>query len=37
MTPIGDKNNEDGNSKNIIKVTMTPAMTTEGGERCQHR
>ena len=36
-TPNGDKDNEDGSSKNNDKATTTPSSTTEGGERCQSR
>ena len=38
MTPNGDEDNEDGNSKINDKATTIPTSTTEGGERCQsHR
>jgi hypothetical protein len=35
MTPNGDEDNEDGNSKNNDKATMKPPTTTEEGERRQ--
>ncbi len=35
MTPNGDKDNENSNSKNNDKATTTPTTTTEGGERHQ--
>ena len=35
MTPNGDKDNKDGNSKNNDKATRTLTMTTEGDERRQ--
>jgi hypothetical protein len=37
MTPNGDKDNEDGNSKNNDKATRTLTTTTEGDERRQSR
>ena len=32
MTPNGDEDNEDGNSKNNDKATTKPTVTTEEGE-----
>jgi len=37
MTPNGDKDNEDGNSKNNDKATTTLTATIEGDEHCQSR
>ena len=35
VTPNGNEDSEDGNSKNNNKSTMAPTATTEGGEHCQ--
>jgi hypothetical protein len=37
MTPNGNKDIDQGNSKNYNKATTTPTTTTEGGEHCQSR
>jgi hypothetical protein len=37
MKSNSNEDSEDGNSKNKVKATMKPKMTTEEGERCQSR